>query len=497
MTVSDARSIPRHLTAMVRGDLSRPMRTALADGLLNSGTSVLDYGCGRGGDVRHLLRQGLDCVGWDPVHAPDGQRRISQVVNIGYVVNVIEDAAERVDALKEAWALTAGVLVVSARLRAEAGGPLEGVSSYNDGLVTRLGTFQKYFDQQELRTWIEQTLGTGDVAAAAPGVFYVFRDTGARVGFQAARFRRSNAARPQGIRRGDMAEHRPLLEPLIAFLASRGRPPVPSELPDRGEAVGGVFGSLGRALRSAIATLDSAVLDQTREARTEDLLVYLALSRFEGRPRMHELPPDMQLDAKAFFGSYAGACKRADELLFSLGSAELREAACHGAPFGKLLPEALYVHIDGVAELPVELRLYEGCARGFLGTVPGATLVKLRRDDAKVSYLSYPRFDEDPHPALTESVSVDLRTFRVRQRDYGGQSNPPVLHRKELFVPATYPRRATFERLTRQEEAHGLFETTARIGTRDGWEQALAARGVATRGHRLVNRRPSNSVSEA
>lgn len=57
------------------------------------------------------------------------------------------------------------------------------------------------------------------------------------------------------------------------------------------------------------------------------------------------------------------------------------------------------------------LRLFEGCARGYLGRVEGATIGKLARFERKVAYLSYPDFETDPHPALTEALTVNLRLF--------------------------------------------------------------------------------------
>ncbi len=135
---------------------------------------------------------------------------------------------------------------------------------------------------------------------------------------------------------------------------------------------------------------------------------------------------------------------------------------------------------------PLTLRLYEGCARAALGAVDGATIVKLRRDEPKVSYLSYPEFERDGHPALTESVSVHLQTFRTRTRRYDASINPPVLHRKETFVPINHPRRTAFARLTAAEERAGLLVDTARIGTREGWRELLAERKLAVKGHRLA-----------
>jgi DNA phosphorothioation-associated putative methyltransferase len=159
------------------------------------------------------------------------------------------------------------------------------------------------------------------------------------------------------------------------------------------------------------------------------------------------------------------------------------------SPTGKLLPTALYVHVDAVGDLSLPLRLYEGCARAALGAVDGATIVKLRRDEPKVSYLSYPDFDRVAHPALAESVSVHLQTFRGRTRRYDASVNPPVLHRKEAFVSEHHPLRERFARLTRAEEREGLYADTSTIGTRAGWNAALGSAGLQVVGHRLMRTR--------
>ena len=146
-----AGQIARHRTALSRCELSRPFKAAIADGVLRLSDTVMDYGCGRGGDVRRLVAQGYQCFGWDPVHAPSGFCREADLVNLGYVVNVIESAQERRQALEAAWGLARRVLVVAARLVAETPS-LRAAAPYADGLVTRIGTFQKFYEQQELRS---------------------------------------------------------------------------------------------------------------------------------------------------------------------------------------------------------------------------------------------------------------------------------------------------------------------------------------------------------
>src|SRR5437763_1565272 len=90
--------------------------SALAARLPEPEQSFFDFGCGRGGDVRHLRQLAYDANGWDPGHAQDAAKTPAAVVNLGYVVNVIEDPVERAEALRAAWKLTREVLVVSARL---------------------------------------------------------------------------------------------------------------------------------------------------------------------------------------------------------------------------------------------------------------------------------------------------------------------------------------------------------------------------------------------
>ena len=119
----------------------------------------------------------------------------------------------------------------------------------------------------------------------------------------------------------------------------------------------------------------------------------------------------------------------------------------------------------------------------------GANIIKLNRREPKITYLQYPNFESDPHPALERSLSVHLQTFRVKSKEFGHFKNPPVLHRKETFLYPEHPLYSKFARLTRIEEEKGLYDDGSRIGTRDGWNEALAAKGLMLRGHRVVRRR--------
>src|SRR5271168_2760328 len=98
-------AIQRHKTAIRRNDFSRPVKCLLAHGLLELPLTLFDYGCGHGEDVELLRSQGFSCSGWDPVFCPDASRTPADVVTLTYVINVIEDPAERAATLRQAWDL--------------------------------------------------------------------------------------------------------------------------------------------------------------------------------------------------------------------------------------------------------------------------------------------------------------------------------------------------------------------------------------------------------
>jgi DNA phosphorothioation-associated putative methyltransferase len=477
-------TIARHRSAMRRGALSRPLAAAVAHGVVRPERSLFDFGCGRGDDVSRLRALGYRADGWDPAYFPGQPRTPADVVNLGFVVNVIEDRHERAAALRDAWELARSVLVVAARMVWEAKA-LRGMS-HGDGVVTGRGTFQKLFSQEELRSWIEQTLGTRPVAAA-PGVFYVFRSVEDAQDFLASRVRRQVAVPSIPASEELYHAYRYELAPLVSFLAERGRLPRPEELPNADE-VASRFGTIRAAYAVICRATSRDQWDRIASERRNDTLVYLALAAFGGRAPFSALRAELQLDVRDFFGSYKTACAQANRLLFAAGNADAVDVACRASLVGKLTPDALYIHESATGELPALLRVYEGCGRTLAGTVEGANVVKLTRRKPKVSYLSYPRFDKDPHPELARSTVASLDALSLAVHDYGESENPWILHRKETLVSSEYPFRERFARLTVQEERYGLYDGPEPIGTRHGWAEALERANVEQRGHRIVRR---------
>lgn len=477
-------AIERHKTAIRRGDFSRPVKCLLRDGLVAKGVSFFDYGCGRGEDVQLLAGEGAEAAGWDPAHRPDAPLLEADVVNLGYVINVIEDAGERAETVRRAWALCRRVLAVSAQV--QMGGRGREPVQFGDGVLTGRNTFQKFYTQDELRSYLSGVVGEEPVPAGI-GTFYLFKDEALRQQLLAGRFRRREVPPRPRLAELRREEARQALEPLMEAVASLGRLPDPEEFPGAA-AIVEKFGSLKRAFAAVQRITGAEEWEAIARRRREDILVYLALARFGRRPAISMLPRTLQRDMKAFFGAYTKACAEADALLFKAGDAAAIDEACKWSAVGKLLPDDLYVHQSALEGLDPLLRVYEGCGRAYLGEVEGANLVKIHRRTGKLSYLVYPDFESDPHPALHRCVKLNLRSRQVECYEYAQSVNPPVLHRKESFLAPGHALRQKFACLTAQEERHGLLDEPSDIGTKEGWARRLNERGFSLKGHRVVRR---------
>jgi DNA phosphorothioation-associated putative methyltransferase len=479
--------IDRHKAAISRNDFSKPVRLALEAGLLNQTTTFFDYGCGQGGDLDRVGKLGYESAGWDPYYRPDSPLVAADVVNLGYIINVIESQAERREALIKAWELTGQVLIVAAQVLIAQG---NSQIAYEDGVITSRNTFQKYYDQEELKIYIDQVLGV-DAVPAALGIYFVFRDEAQAQSFRASRFRSRVSVPKVQLANKRFEDYKELLTPLMAFFTERGRLPTLEELPET-EALSTEFGNLRRAFQIVLQATNPQEWDEISDRRRQDLLVYLALSHFGRRPKLRDLTPVVQNDIKSLFGGYQQACAAADLMLMSLGNLEVVEERCKSSAIGQKRPNSLWVHVSAIEALDPLLRLYEGCASRTIGRPQEANVVKFHFRKPKISYLFYPNFDTDPHPALHTSMEIDLRDLHVHYRDYDPNDNPPLLHQKDSMVTADYPLYEKFAKLTRQEEGWGLLDDLRLIYDTRGWQKCLEEHCAELKGHRVVWRKDAD-----
>ena len=480
--------IERHRAAIVRRDFSRPMRLALDAGIFTPKTTFFDYGCGYGGDIERIQAQGYFSQGWDPYYRPDNAFISADVVNLGYVINVIEDPAERREALINAWQLTQKVLIVSSLVLID--DRERGQVVYGDGVITRRNTFQKYYEQEELKFYIEQVLNAEAIPAAL-GIYFVFRDPEMAQRIRAYRFRSRTTTPRISAYLQKFTEYQEMLQPLMAFVSDRGRLPVKGELPEEAEILG-VFGTLRRAFQIIIQATNSAEWDAIAEKRRKDLLTYLAVSNFGKTQKFNQFNPEIQDDIKYFFVSYANAKAIAEHIIYSLNDINLVRQCCQNSQLGYISGNGFYVHISAIEQLEPLLRIYEGLVSRVIGRMDEATVVKFHLHSSKISYLFYPDFDENPHPILHRRMKINLKNLEVTHYDYEHLPNPLILTRKDRLVSADYPLYEKFRSLTQQEENRGLLENSDLMYKRQHWQNILEKNCAEIRKHRVYWRQDAD-----
>ncbi len=467
--LSAGTAISRHLTALSRSNLSAPMQCLARHGFLDGALSVFDYGCGKGDDIRNLTANAIPVSGWDPHYAADQPKQTADIVNLGFVINVIESYQERLEALVGAYQLTQQVLVVSAMLLNQ--NAFKG-QTFNDGVITQRNTFQKYFTQTELKEFLSDTLDT-EAIPVAPGIFFIFKDTDAEQRFLLNRQRShrnvlrlsqrsSNPAVPKLTRNEKKyLTFKHLLDPLWQQTLELGRLPEKTEIANLIELTQS-FGSISKALHFMLAQFDEDLLEQARQNRIDDLLTYFALQTFSKRRAYKHLETALQKDIKAFFDDYKNVMASAQAVLFQIGKAELIATACLQASeqgLGYLDQEqALYLHSHLVAQLPTVLRIYIGCATVLYGDIEQTDLIKIHSQSGKLSLMRYDDFQQLPLPRLLERVKVNLRQQSFDLYQYGEEFEPTYLYLKSRYINEEFPNYAEQLSFDEHLQALGLFD---------------------------------------
>lgn len=529
--------LARHRTALSRCGFSAPVQSLARHGFLDGRFGLFDYGCGRGDDVRGLRENGLTANGWDPYFAPDEDVQSADLVNLGFVINVIEDFDERLDALTRAWSLAGTLLVVSVMLANQNDARGE---RFRDGVRTQRGTFQKYYTQGEIKAFLEEVLDV-EAVPVAPGVLYVFRDKDAEQRFFVERYRsRRNRLRDPSVqerptkeraRRDRAAEkyavHEIELEGLWNLWLGLGRRPHRSEVDD---AIGvtEAFGSVGKALRFLEAYKgkergqDRVAIDLARAeaARVEDLTVYFALNQFERRKAYQHLEPGLKRDIKQFFGDYGSAQSVGWELLLQIADVPAVEQACreaaeHGlgwlakddapevnggprADEGEADSRAVSLQLDArlVEQLPGLLRVYVGAASAAYGDYRNADLIKIHIGSGKLTLIRFEEFDDAPLPRMLERVKIKLREQDIEYYGYGEDYEPPYLYWKSRYINEEHPRYPEQLAFDEALNALGLFDLSDYGPSPGDFGKTLAHHRWAIDGFSLVRARSNPSLDD-
>jgi len=436
-------NVERHKTAIDRNHLSQPMRALARHNYLNENLSILDYGCGKGDDLRELEAHGFNAIGWDPIHRPDTKIIISDIVNLGFVLNVIEDREERTNTLINAWKHTSKVLAVSVMIAGER--KIEQFKPYKDGVITKINTFQKYYSQGEIRYYIESTLSIKSIPINQ-GVFFIFKNNIDEQEFLLNRQKiqrdwnqktqRESINKPASIKKSIIDKNMDLFNDYWNTTLELGRIPANDEF-EFSNQIRRIVGSHNKAHNALLNIYGNELYLKSQKKRKEDLLVYFALSLFDKRKPQSRMPESLKRDIKFFFSNITSALEESKELLFSVGKPEIINQVCidsyNHLQTGQLEDNHSYTfHINNLGNISAILRIYIGCATQLYGDIDNIHLIKTHIRSGKVSLMRYDDWSKD-EPLLIERIKIKLRDLDVDFFDYGDKFSPTPLINKHIF----------------------------------------------------------------
>lgn len=510
--------IKRHLTALSRTSLSAPIQLMIGNGLISESVDVFDYGCGRGDDIKGLTEIGLKCQGWDPHFAKENKLLSADIVNLGFVVNVIEDPAERVEAMQRAFALAKVALVISVMLynKDRPGRP------YLDGFLTSRNTFQKYFSQEEFKDYVESVLGF-EPTMIGPGIALIFSDKLVEQRFLLGRHRSSNVARrllssrlsprtprlprEQKIRTPRISkavrefdELRPTLESLWEQTLDLGRFPEPFEITDFERLQEKI--SFNRAKRLIKVHFDYRLLEAAAQTRSDDIKLFFASRQFEKKSPYRELDIRLKTDIRHFFNDFKTANQEALKLLLESADPDAIRNACEKAAADGIgwLEEkshSLQLHVSLLERLPSVLRAYVTCGLILWDNVSDFQILKIHVQSGKLSLMEYSDFDTTPIPVLVKRIKINIPKLDYDVYEYEANTfPPPALLYKSRYMHEDlrgYAEQAEFDEAL---EATGLLDELDHSPTLSQIEIKLEARRLEIAGMNLCKSKTIPSLDQ-
>ena len=417
--------VRRDRTAIARSDLSRPVQLLIGNGVLTPKHTFFDYGSGLGDDVRFLQSLGYVAHGWDPAHRPDEARRNAEVVNLGYVLNVIERPGERAEALRRAFELSekclcVAVLVGSAVLRR--GSPdlwrraahvaqhlSEVLPAGRGGTVPRRGARRCDDPARSRRVpGLPAQCRCARLPAQSPSAL------------GAAHPRSFPRERKRVLRTALMStfqtQHAEEWAAYADFVSARGRPPGAGELDAlRVAAENGL--APADLWEAASGVLPEQQLAEQRRRRTNQYLVFMAISRFRGVPKMRDLPVTSRFDIRYYFRSYSNLKQLSDEHLFAAGDEDRVARLCEAAPVGVNTSDGYFVARRDLPSLDPILQIYARLGELFSGDLDRIDVIKIHKTSPRLSLFAMSDVQETI-PRLKSRVKIDLQTQQVRFFDH-------------------------------------------------------------------------------
>ena len=430
----------RHRTALKRKKLSSCMGALVDSSLITKTSEIFDYGCGRGDDVTILGKNNFEKVsGWDPYFAKDNAiPKKSEFVSLSFVLNVIEDTDERHLVFKKAFQIASKALVFSVMLEHQ--NTLQFAYPFNDGYLTSINTFQKYYSASEIEALVKEQLNATAIKLG-PGIYIVFKEKSLE---QEYFFKRQLGllVETKSAVKDDAGDSfaEALVNKMVKTILSFGRVPKLAELKTKfQDEISKAKVSYNRLSRLALSQISISDLKHVREAFSGEILIFLAINRFDGRMKYVDLPEKFQIDVRAHFGSLKNANEEAERLLFSLSdTGGLISAALDAerAGNGHLIGTKFRCHSKQCENLPKNLRLFYKIGERLHRSIMDNDIIQLHLETKKMAFLIVNEFENSALPRIHSREIVNFATQNTAIVHHQEKEQVRILYLKSALMAA-------------------------------------------------------------
>lgn len=437
---NNALEVFRHRTALKRKKLSSCMGALVDSSLVTNKSEIFDYGCGRGDDVSILAQNNFEKVsGWDPFFAKDNAiPKKTEFVSLSFVLNVIEDADERHCVLKKAFKIASKALVFSVMLEHQ--NTLQFAYPFNDGYLTSINTFQKYYSAPEIEAVVKEQLNETPIKLGS-GIYIVFKDKSLE---QEYLFKRQLGllVETKSTVKDDAGDSfaEALVSKMIKTILEFGRVPKITELKAKfQDEIAKARVSYHRLSRLALSQISISDLKHVREAFSAEILIFLAINRFDGRMKFSDLPEKFQIDVRAHFGSLKHANEDAERLLFSLSDTDgLISAALDAerAGHGQLIGTKFRCHSKQCKNLPKSLRLFYKIGERLHRSIADTDIIQLHLETKKMAFLIINEFERSALPRIHSREIVNFATQDIVLVPHQDKEQVRILYLKSALMNA-------------------------------------------------------------
>lgn len=434
----DKTIVDRHKTALTRYSLSKPFRFLMENDYLSGQYTIFDYGCGKGSDIKFVSEMGVQINGWDPFYSPNQTVIQSDIVNLGYVLNVIEKITERTETLKKSAALANKLLVVSVMLEKK---DLGKAVVHRDGVITSKNTFQKYFKQEEIKNYILSVLKITPVSFG-PGIIGVFFDEQEEQKYLDLRYTSKTWRGKKKLLNNQnedelISKYQDIIYEYCNKCFELGRPLYQQEALSIRPLIE-ELGTWRRTTNYLLSLVDKKYLREAEKMRKSDLIVLLSLNEYMGRIHYKHLTPRLKHDFKYFFDSYKKARKVSQELLHNIGNSYSINEACEDMVlngYGYIDSDGNYIfESEQLNFLSPILRIYTGIGLDLYGVSESIDLIKIHVESQKLTLMVFDDYQSNPLPRMLERIKIDMKNQNMKFFDYVDDYEPEYLFLKSRYM---------------------------------------------------------------